>query len=165
MFSGCGVGVEPRTPQNLIRIGLLNEGPPACVFPYLAITAGHRQLLEWFTWQTDRPLLVARVGRFPSSLPYNEARSVASGGAHSSHGVPRIQRIFRSVAIGDFSARRQVGKRRFAYTGFGVPGHCREGALRVSSRIRRAWRADRPLHISRRAAVYAAEGARPRNRD
>src|SRR5712691_8996850 len=32
MFSGCGVGVEPRTPQNLIRIGLLTHQGPLVSF-------------------------------------------------------------------------------------------------------------------------------------
>src|SRR5580692_1722692 len=32
MFSGCGVGVEPRTPQNLIRIGSRPHEGPDCLW-------------------------------------------------------------------------------------------------------------------------------------
>src|ERR1700722_373494 len=50
MFSGCGVGVEPRTPQNLIRIDwLMHEARLLGDVAYIFGLSGRlRQFLRWF---------------------------------------------------------------------------------------------------------------------
>src|SRR5271169_4442187 len=71
MFSGCGVGVEPRTPQNLIRIGSFDR--TRAQVPGVVLIFGERvrfrQLPRWFT-----------AGRPWEHLPYNEPRGLTDAG-------------------------------------------------------------------------------------
>src|SRR5581483_11119079 len=72
MFSGCGVGVEPRTPQNLTRITVLGFRLPALGARLLNFIraesqAGSRSPRDaWFNLAVYRGVrqLTGRYGRF-----------------------------------------------------------------------------------------------------
>src|ERR1700677_89394 len=53
------------------------------------------------------------------------------------HDLSRIQGIFPAGAIRDAGAGGEIGKRRSAYAGFRLSGHCRKRALRLFAGIRR----------------------------
>src|ERR1700675_3057989 len=79
MFSACGVGVEPRTPQNLIRIG---SRPHESCFPglypwYLPMMGRASQLPDWFTAQ-----YFAAIPRLFNVSPIMNREARKSAGPH-----------------------------------------------------------------------------------
>src|SRR5579863_3623816 len=73
MFSACGVGVEPRTPQNLIRIGLVGFA-----FCNLRRRGSFRQLDWWFAGVTSETAESVRVLDFEPFVAHSHEKEIAA---------------------------------------------------------------------------------------
>src|SRR5580704_16007776 len=133
MFSGCGVGVEPRTPQNLIRIGSpaarrlfpqdlslvsCDDGPRPSIaglvhsLLFRGLFVVSTKVLRDEGHTPQRSASRQRLHCCESPI-MNRETMLASGESrlNSSHAFSRIQGILPSVAVGDAGAGGEIGER------------------------------------------------------
>src|SRR6266481_2140236 len=104
----------------------------------------------------EHPLVdfTAHPLRGPRGVVYNDWTQ--NDAAHAS---TRLQGIFPAGRRRHPGAGGEIGRSRFVDTGFRLPRDRSRRARRFSARVGGAWRADRPLHVSGGASLYASAGA------